>query len=737
VIQISENAAKVLEKRYMQRNGAGELESPEALFHRVAENISAAELAYGATEEQRGVWERRFFRMMASLEFLPNSPTLMNAGTGIQQLAACFVLPVGDSMDAIFDSVKHAALIHKSGGGTGFSFSRLRPENDVVSTTHAVSSGPLSFMNVFDAATEAVKQGGRRRGANMAILRVDHPDILDFISAKDDRTRLTNFNLSVALTEEFMRAAVAGEDYPLVNPRTGEECNRLAAAEVFERLVDSAWESGEPGIVFIDRINADNPTPLVGDIESTNPCGEQPLLPYESCNLGSVNLAAVTLGEAGEAGVDYDRLGENVRTAVRFLDNVIDMSRYPLPEIEEQTRSNRKIGLGVMGFADMLMQMGIPYDSEAAESVAEEVMSFIEAEAVGTSIELADERGPFPNFEGSIYDTEGARPRRNATVTTIAPTGTISIIAGCSSGIEPTFALAFDRHVMDGQNLLEINPLFETVARREGFYSEELMERLAEDGSVAAIEEVPERWRQVFETAHDISPVAHLRMQAAFQKHTENAVSKTVNFPRSATREDVAQVFKLAFELGCKGVTVYRDGSREGQVLRMRSETPSAESRAPRRRQDLLCGTTRKVSTGCGNLYVTINETDGGPFELFAQMGKCGGCAGSQTEAIGRLVSLALRAGVDAASITRQLRGVRCPSPAWENGKLVLSCADAISKALESYLHEKQPDQVATIAIDTESLMNRCAGLCPDCGGALEFDGGCAVCRACGYSRCG
>jgi len=736
MIQITENAAKVLEKRYLQKNDSG-AESPEELFRRVAHNISLAELHYDDNEDTRQKWEERFVNIMSELEFLPNSPTLMNAGTDIQQLAACFVLPVGDSMEAIFDSVKNAALIHKSGGGTGFSFSRIRPTDDLVQSTHGVSSGPLSFMSVFDAATEAVKQGGRRRGANMAILRVDHPDIKSFVEVKRDLGRLSNFNISVALTDEFLSAVKEGRDYALVNPRTGNEVESIPAKDVFELIVESAWECGEPGIVFIDRINKDNPTPLVGEIESTNPCGEQPLLPYESCNLGSLNLGAHVLPNGTEP--DYARLGRNVRTAVRFLDNVIDMSTYPLPAIAEKTKANRKIGLGVMGFADMLIQLGVPYDSEDAIELADKVMSFVQHEADEASRDLAGERSPFPNFEGSIYDTGDRPPRRNATVTTIAPTGTLSIIAGCSSGIEPVFALAYVRNVMDGERLMEVNPLFEGVAKREGFYSNALMERVAKTGGVADIDEVPGKWREVFKTSHDITPDAHLRMQAAFQKHTENAVSKTVNFPASATREDVEEVFRLAVELGCKGVTVYRDGSRSGQVLSVGEEVapPAGEPRKVRRRTDVLTGSTRKVTTGCGNLYVTVNETEGTPFELFAQMGKCGGCAGSQTEAIGRLISLSLRAGVDAGAIAKQIRGVRCPSPAWENGKLVLSCADAISKALENYLHEKQPAGMSVVALDTESLVNRCAGRCQECGGALEFDGGCAVCRGCGYSRCG
>jgi ribonucleoside-diphosphate reductase alpha chain len=741
MMTLTDNAKRVLEKRYLGRhNGSTGPETPEELFRRVAKNISEAELLYGADDGTRREWEEKFCSVLTALDFMPNSPTLMNAGTDIQQLSACFVLPIGDSMDAIFDSVKNAALIHKSGGGTGFSFSRLRPKDDVVQSTHGISSGPLSFMSVFDSATEAVKQGGRRRGANMAILRVDHPDISDFIDAKNETDRLNNFNLSVAVTEEFMEAVKAGSDYPLRNPRTGEEGERLSAKDMLDRLIDSAWRTGEPGIVFIDRINRDNPTPLVGEIESTNPCGEQPLLPYESCNLGSLNLMSFLHRDNDEYRVDHKRLGETVRIAVRFLDNVIDMNRYPLPAIEKMTRANRKIGLGVMGFADLLVRLGVPYDSPEAVKLAEELMETIQTEATRATEALAEERGPFTNFADSVAGIRNEKPRRNATVTTIAPTGTISIIAGVSSGVEPLFALAYVRNVMDNDELIEIHPLFESIAKEEGFYSDDLMKHVAQHGTVADMEEIPERWRGVFRTAHDITPEAHVRIQAAFQKHTDNAVSKTVNFPHSATRNDVKDVFMLADSLNCKGVTVYRDGCRESQVLSVGKQTCApapTSSTKPKNRTAALQGSTRRMPTGCGNLYVTINEEEGVPFELFAQMGKAGGCAASQAEAIGRLVSLALRAGVDTQAIVKQLRGVRCPSPAWEDGSLILSCSDAISKALDAYLGDKHPDSREEASLAVESLVNRSVGLCIDCGEALEFDGGCAVCRSCGFSRCG
>jgi len=745
-MSFSKSSLTVLENRYLRKDADGTvLESPEELFARVAGNISRAELKYGSGEANRLKWEKVFFEAMVNLEFMPNSPTLMNAGTDLQQLSACFVLPVEDSMESIFESVKNAALIHKSGGGTGFSFSRLRPRDDFVQTTKGVSSGPVSFMGVVAAATETVKQGGKRRGANMAVLRVDHPDIEDFISAKTDLTRLTNFNISVAVTEEFMRAVEQGTDYDLVSPRTGLAEKSISARKIFDSIVGSSWRNGEPGIIFIDRMNADNPTPHIGTIESTNPCGEQPLLPYESCNLGSLNLNSVVDSHGDETSIDYDRLARNVHIGVRFLDNVIDMNRYPVKQIDAMTKANRKIGLGVMGLADMLIRLGIPYDSEEAVEIGERVMERIRKEARLASQQLAEERGCFPNFRGSVYDEPGQPPMRNATTTTIAPTGTISIIANASSGIEPLFAVAYVRNVLDGQELVEVNPLFEEVARREGFWGGDLARDVAEAGTVRDIEAVPEYWRTIFRTSHDIGAEAHIRMQAGFQKHTDNAVSKTVNLPEEATTENVEEIFWLAHTLHCKGVTIYRNKSRNAQVLNIggvnHEESGNGGNgralKTPRKRQDVLIGRTRRQPTGCGNMYVTINDDGERPFELFAQIGKAGGCAGSQAEAIGRLVSLAMRANVDPAAIAKQLRGVRCPSPTWDNGKIVMSCADGISKALERHLSERQDFDPEQMAWKNESMVNRCAGLCVDCGSPLEFDGGCSVCRLCGFSRCG
>jgi ribonucleoside-diphosphate reductase alpha chain len=573
--KISPTALAVLERRYLEKTDEGEvIETPAEMFRRVAENIASAERFYDSGADVEATADA-FYQMMASLDFLPNSPTLMNAGRAFQQLAACFVIPVEDSTEGIFEAIKDAAIIHQSGGGTGFSFSRLRPRGDMVKTTHGVASGPVSFMKVFDAATEAIKQGGMRRGANMGILRVDHPDIIEFITAKDDPEVLRNFNISVAATDAFMEAVRENREYDLVNPRTGEKVKSLKARKVLDLIALMAWKNADPGMVFIDRMNRDNPTPALGEIESTNPCAEQPLLPYEACNLGSVNLAHFVR----DGKVDYERLQETVRLAVRFLDNVIDMSRYPLKRIEKMVKGNRKVGLGVMGFADMLIQLGIPYGSEEAVRTAEEVMAFIQKEARAASETLAEERGPFPNFEKSIY--AGGPKLRNATLTTIAPTGTLSIIAGCSSGIEPVFAVSYIRRALGDREFVVTNPYFEEVAREKEFYSEDLMKRIAKEGTLGGIEGIPEDVKRLFVTAHEVPPEYHVRIQAAFQKYTDNAVSKTVNFPKDATPEDIKNVFLLAYDMGCKGITVYRDGSKEEQVLRVGKEEPKKKPKRP------------------------------------------------------------------------------------------------------------------------------------------------------------
>lgn len=566
-LKLSLNSVRVLKRRYLRKDPSGKvIETPSQMFRRIAHNIASAELFYNHNSAE--VVEQEFYDMMSNLYFMPNSPTIMNAGYELQQLSACFVLPVEDDLGKIYDSLKCAALIHQSGGGTGFSFSRLRPKNDLVWTTRGEASGPLSFIRVFNVSTEVIKQGGKRRGANMGILRVDHPDILEFITAKEKENSLNNFNISVAITDEFMKAVEEDREYDLINPRTGKSVRKLSASKVFDLIVTMAWKNGEPGIIFIDRINECNPLPHLGEIESTNPCGEQPLLPFESCNLGSINLAKVVKDKK----IDWEKLREVVRCSVRFMDNVIDKNRFPLQQIAEMTRKTRKIGLGVMGFADMLIQLEVPYNSEEAIQIAESVMKFINEESKLMSAELAEERGAFSAFEGSIYEKNGSPRLRNATTTTIAPTGTISIIANASSGIEPLFAISYIRaNVLDDEEMLEVNHYFKEIALREGFYSDELMKKIARTGSIQGIEEIPEKYRKIFVTAHDISPEWHIRMQAAFQKYTDNAVSKTVNFPNHAMPEDIKKVYLLAYELGCKGVTVYRDGSRDKQVLNIES----------------------------------------------------------------------------------------------------------------------------------------------------------------------
>lgn len=791
---LSENALVVLRNRYLGRDEQGRIkETPAEMFRRVARNLTIIDILYdsevydpaGVQEvapsrerpepsppytafdlstlasayeslRRRGHMrvtfprllerlkarrpaleraERKLYDAMAGLDFLFNSPTLMNAGRELQQLSACFVLPVDDSLVSIFDTLKQTALIHQSGGGTGFSFSRLRPKDDLVKSTGGVASGPVSFMGVFDAATNAVKQGGTRRGANMGILRCDHPDILEFINCKTDSQAVTNFNISVAVTDAFMEAVKSGTEYDLINPRTRRAVRSLKARDVFDLIAERAWANGEPGVIFVDRLNQANPTPHVGVIESTNPCGEQPLLPYESCNLGSLNLAHMVSG----GKVDYERLGRLVDLAVRYLDNVIDANRYPMNEIELTTKSNRKIGLGVMGWADMIVQLGVPYDSEEAVTLAGEVMAFVNARSKKASAELAAERGAFPNFKGSALDVPGAAPLRNATTTTIAPTGTISIIAGASSGIEPYFSIAFTRKgILGGQELVEISPLFEEVAKRQGFYSEELMAEVARSGSVQDLEAVPAEVKRLFVTALDISPEWHVRMQAAFQKHTDNAVSKTVNLPYEAKPEDIRNIYKMAYDLGCKGVTVYRNGSRAAQVLNVgRAEEPAAAKgassvtcgagtavagvgpagssgaggpdagaggppagKSPRPVIDLgpwgrvkpvprppaLNGVTVGRATPLGNLYLTLNTAGSQPFELFAQIGKAGSDVAAFTEGLARLVSLALRCGVDPREIAAQLSGIGGNRSVGFGPNRVKSVPDAIARFIEDYL---------------------------------------------------
>jgi ribonucleoside-diphosphate reductase alpha chain len=727
---LSDNAAMVLERRYLARDTEGRLtETPEEMLERVASSVAGADAAYRGEEDAERS-RRTFFEMMSGLEFLPNSPTLMNAGREMGQLSACFVLPVADSMEAIFEAVKNMALIHKSGGGTGFSFSRLRPRNDVVQSTKGIASGPVSFMTVFDAATETVKQGGTRRGANMGVLRVDHPDILDFIHAKGDHSMLNNFNISVALTRDFMQALAEGEEYDLMNPSTGEVARRLNARDVFDEIASEAWATGEPGVIFLDRMNEHNPTPSLGDIESTNPCGEQPLLPYESCNLGSINLGKVVTGEGAAAVVDWTRLEFLVREGVHFLDNVIDVGRFPLQQIEEITRANRKIGLGVMGFADMLIKLGVPYDSDKAVAAAREVMGFVSKVAREASEALAAERGPFPNFERSVYAEQGSAPLRNATTTTIAPTGSISIIAQCSSGIEPLFAVAYERRVLDGERLIEVHPDFIEAAGRYGLGDNGLVERVAAVGCLSEMEGVPPELARLFVSAHEVDPVWHVKMQAAFQQFTDNAVSKTVNLPQEAEIEDVEALYTLAYETGCKGVTIYRYGSRPSQVLYRGTAPAETEGLRPRERQKVTQGTTEKVRIGCGNLYITVNADDEGICEVFTALGRAGGCP-SQSEATSRLISLGLRSRVDIGEIVEQLKGIRCMSSIRSKQAEVLSCPDAIGRAIERYMLAYGEGPLGGDAMPAGEMS------CPECGAPMELEGGCKVCRSCGFSRCG
>jgi ribonucleoside-diphosphate reductase alpha chain len=732
-LKLSENAKNVLNRRYLKKDNKGRVvETAERMFKRVARHIAKAEKNYGSDADVEKM-ENIFYNMMTELKFLPNSPTLMNAGRRLGQLAACFVLPVEDSMDGIFDSLKNAAIIHKSGGGTGFSFSRLRPKDSRVGTTGGIASGPVSFMKIFNTATEQVKQGGTRRGANMAILRVDHPDVMEFIYSKSNNNELNNFNISVGVTDVFMKAVAKQGNYDLIDPRENKKVGELNAAEVYQALVKQAWTNGDPGVIFLDRLNRDNPTPELGEIESTNPCGEQPLLPMEACNLGSINLAKFVTYTDGEPVVDYEALKDVVFWSVRFLDNTIDMSKYPLPEIDEMVRGNRKIGLGVMGFADLLYQLKIPYNSEKAFEIAEEVMGFIQKESHEASKCLAEKRGVFENFDKSIFKNQKGCTYRNASTTTIAPTGTLSIIANCSSGVEPLFALSFVRNVMDNDKLLEVNPYFEKVAKQSGFYSSGLMDTIALEGGVQHIEEIPEDVRNIFVTAHDISPEWHIRMQAAFQKHTDNAVSKTVNLPSDATVDDVLKIYNLAYELDCKGVTIYRDGSKENQVLSIsaKDKPANASNTTVKKRPETLEGFTSRMNTGMGQLYVTVTELDGHPFEVFATIGKSGRSTTAKTEAIGRLVSLAFRSGVRVEKVVEQLKGIGGEHPVFQEGGLVLSIPDAIGRVLEKrYLKDGSYKKHRY----GNSLLGE---ICPECGNTVSFEEGCMMCHFCGFTKCG
>lgn len=763
--KLSENSKIVLGKRYLKKDENNKiLEEPKDLFWRVAENIATADRYYDDNVDAEET-AKEFYNMMANLDFIPNSPTLMNAGRELQQLSACFVLPVEDSMEGIFTTLKDAAMIHKSGGGTGFSFSRLRPKNSIVKKTSGIASGPVSFMKIFDSATEQIKQGGTRRGANMGILRVDHPDIQEFINCKADMISINNFNISVAITDEFMQALEEDQDYDLIDPRTKKIVGKKSAKGIFDNIVQNTWKNGDPGMIFIDSINRKNPTRDQALIEATNPCGEEPLPPYGSCNLGSINLAKMIKG----SDVDWNKLEKTIHSAVHFLDNVIDMNKYPLHQIEEQTRGDRRIGLGIMGFADMLIKLNIQYDSKTALNLAEKIMKFIYDQAFEVSASLAKKRGNFPFFDKSIYPKKGIKHLRNATLMTVAPTGTVSIIVGCSSGIEPLFAISFYRHQADTK-MVDVNQDFEKLAKKQGFYSKNLMEKIADEGSLEHIDEIPDKVKKVFRTAHDITPEWHIKMQAAFQKYVDASISKTINFPHEAKVEEVAEAYKLAYKLDCKGITIYRDASRDAQVLstgrtenhqngnkeKALTDTQNTNGFLPKKRPTILQGTTYKIKSAYGNLYITINsDEDGKPFEVFSQMGKAGGFFAAKLEAISRLISLALRSGISVQKIISQLKGIRGPMPTWSEGGMILSLPDAIAQVMEKHISRGQqklnlefsgettqnekveiPKPVEVPKTNTPLADAGFAPHCPDCGAILEMGEGCLKCHSCGYTKC-
>ena len=765
--EIPDNSLVVLEKRYLLKDSQGNIieHSWDDVCRRVARAIAETETLYDAQADVAH-WEEEFYRVMASMEYVPNSPTIMNAGTGAGTLSACFVIGLEDSMEGIMETAKEAALVQKFGGGTGFALSGIRPKGAPISTTHGKACGPVAVLRHLSSVSTLVTQGGKRDGANMAVMDVHHPDIMDFITCKTQEGLIHNFNISVGASEEFMQAVAKGEDYDLRDPKTGQVVRTRNAAEVFDSIIDGAWLNGEPGTIFLDQVNRDNPTPHIGRMTATNPCGEQPLLPYESCNLGSINLAKLVVEVDRQPAVDWDRLAQVVRIAARFLDNVIDANRYSVPEIERMTKLTRKTGLGVMGFADMLVNLDIPYNSQDGLDLGREIMSFIRQEADNTSEQLARERGVFPAYGGSTYQKQG-RLMRNACRLTVAPTGTISMIAGCSSGIEPLFSLCYHKHnILEGQSLLYIDGNFEQVAREDDFYSDDLMEYLANGGSIQDRDDVPQWVKEVFVTASDISPQDHVRMQAVFQESVDAAISKTINFPNSATRDDVRTAYLLAWELGCKGITVYRAGSREMEVLTSGTENQGdveanvgAIHELPlpsvlpvkRARPAQVQGVTDRVRTGHGNMYITVNFREGHPFEVFSTLGKAGGCDSAQLEAISRLISLALRSGIDPVQVTEELRGITC-CPQWDGGTLVRSAPDAVALVLGRHSNHNmeegvpQPEAGEVVAVQqglflkAEANGNGTVGKttrCPDCEGSLVHQEGCETCPACGYNRCG
>jgi len=755
---ISQNALTVIEKRYLLKNENLEpTETPLEMFIRVADHIAKAEKLFGKSDADVKEARERFLKRMLKFEFLPNSPTFTGAGTKLGQLSACFVLPIEDDMKSILKTQMDMGMIHKSGGGTGFSFSRLRPENDVVGSTGGVSCGPIGFLQMYNDTTEQIKQGGTRRGANMGILRIDHPDILKFIDYKEKEGTLSNFNISVAVTDKFMKSLEKDEEYELINPRNNEVTQKLKAKEVWDKIIVAAHRNGEPGVVFIDVINKYNVTPEIFEIEGTNPCGEQPLGPYESCNLTSINLDKVVIDKNKKSEIDWEKLDQITRDAIWFMDNVVEVNKYPIPEIEKETKfGNRKLGLGVMGFADMLLHLGISYNSQKAFDLAEKIMARIKRTSHNFSEKLAHRRGVFPNWKGSLWDKK-RKKMRNATTTTIAPTGTISMMASCSSGIEPIFALSYTKTVIDGTPFPEVNKYFKKVAKERGFYSKELMDKISKDRSIADFPEIPEDVKKIFVTAADISPEEHVKMQAIFQKQTDNAISKTINFKNDATKEDVDKAYRLAYKLGCKGITIYRDGSREEQILtttktskKKISETQSAEKILPRERPPVVSGKTYKIKTGYGKMYITVNDDEkGDPFEVFTSIGKAGGFFQGKAEAISRLISLALRSGIDVNEIIDQLKGIRGPTPIWGENGMVLSMADGIAQILQRHIDSKRGQMQLEIANGNSHNSNNPgnsknltladlgdAPACPECGSILVFAEGCVKCNSCGYSKC-
>jgi ribonucleoside-diphosphate reductase alpha chain len=730
-LQITENAKKVLENRILRKDEEGNvIETPEEMLVRVARAIADNE-----TEFDKFDWKEEFYDIMDNLYFLPNSPCLMNAGIPGGQLMACFVLPIEDNMESIMGTLRDAALIHKSGGGTGFSFSNIRPENDIVKTTGGIASGPVSFIRMYDAVTNEIKQGGKRRGANIAVLKCDHGDILKFIDCKRNNSQINNFNISVAVTDKFMKAVKANKDFELINPRNGEVTKTLPAKEIWDKLVEGAWQNGEPGIIFIDTVNEYNPLPELGEIVGTNPCGESVLLNNESCCLGSINLTKIV---TSDKEINWDLLEKVARIATRFLDNILDVTEYPLPQIKEMSLGNRKIGLGVMGWGDMLFKLGIPYNSQKALDLAWKVMGVVDDEAFMASHVIAEEKGVFPNWHKSPSFQEKYGKVRNASRTCIAPTGTLSIIANCTSGIEPAYGLVYEKHVLDGQTLYEVNPVFEQELKNRGIYSKGLLQKIADNnGSCQGIKEIPEDMQEVFVVAHDISPEWHVKMQAAFQKQTGMGISKTCNLPHDATKKDVEDALMLAYESGCKGVTVYRDGSREEQVLTAgkKAKPRKAVKVEVRERPTETSGVTTALKTGCGKLYCTVNEDEEGVCEIFLNQKEGNGCRVAYNNALAMVSSMALRAGVPIKDISKVLKGQSCGKPVWDNGKLILSCPDAIGKLLSSEQHQEFKENLESLENPEKSV--KPVKTCPLCGGQIISQGGCEICHDCGDSRCG